>query len=59
MPVKVIHCKQCGAAISGESFPQRMAKLRTHYSEKHPRIWKESIRRGVKKRAAARKKARG
>jgi len=55
MPRLTIHCKVCGAAISGESFAQRMAKLRTHYSEKHPRIWKESIRRGVKKRAAARK----
>jgi len=57
MPMKTIHCRVCKAAISGEDFAQRMAKLRTHYSEKHPRIWKESIRRGVRKRKEARKTA--
>ena len=55
MPYREVHCKQCGAAIGGETFPQRMAKLRRHYADKHPRIWKKSIKRGVRKRAERRK----
>jgi len=51
MPMKTIHCRRCGKAIRGENFPQRMAKLRRHYKKAHPRIWRESIRRGVRKRA--------
>lgn len=50
MPIKQVHCKQCGAGISGYDFSERMAKLRRHYASKHPRKWKESIKRGVKAR---------
>lgn len=55
MPMMTIKCRTCGAAISGENFPQRMAKLRRHYKAKHPKKFKESIRRGVKARAKARR----
>jgi len=58
MPYLVVKCKVCGEGIGGESFPQRMAKMRRHYTSAHRRIWKESIKRGVRKRAAA-KRARG
>lgn len=53
-PFKTVHCRVCGAGIGGEDFPQRMAKLRRHYAAKHPRKWKESIKRGVRARAKAR-----
>ena len=56
MPYRLVHCRICNAGIGGEDFPQRMAKLRRHYAEKHPRKWKEAVRRGVKARAEARKK---
>ena len=50
MPYRVVHCRVCGAAIGGENFPQRMAKLRRHYKARHPRKWKESVRKGVEAR---------
>jgi len=55
MPVKTIHCRKCGAAIRGENFPQRMAKLRRHYKREHPEAWKRSIRKGVRARKKTKK----
>jgi len=54
MPMLTIHCRTCGAAISGYDFPERMAKLRRHYASKHPKKWREAIKRGVRKRAKRR-----
>ena len=54
MPVKVVHCKQCNASISGYDFPERMAKIRRHYARHHKKEWKEAVRRGARKRARAR-----
>jgi len=39
MPVKVIHCRICGKAISGYDLSERMGKLRRHYKQKHPRAF--------------------
>jgi hypothetical protein len=50
MPTQTIHCKKCGAPISGYTFSERMSKLRRHYKEKHIGIFKRAIKRGAKKR---------
>jgi len=52
VPYKVVHCQVCKQGIGGQDFPERMAKIRSHYKKKHPKKWKEAIRRGVLKRKA-------
>jgi len=47
---EVVHCSVCGKAIRVENFADQMAKLRRHYKKYHPKKFKESIKRGVKKR---------
>ena len=47
---ETIHCSVCGKAIRVENFADQMAKLRRHYKKHHPKKFKESIKRGVKKR---------
>lgn len=58
MPMKTIHCKVCGKAISGVDFPTRMKKFRNHYKKEHPYIWRRSIKRGVAKRELRKRKKR-
>lgn len=55
-PVRTIHCKRCGAAISGYDFAERMRKLRRHYKEKHLRTFKKSVRNGVATRKVRRRR---
>ena len=50
MPYKVVHCRVCKQGIGGQDFPERMAKIRSHYKKEHPKKWQEAIRRGVLKR---------
>lgn len=54
MPKKVIHCKRCGAPISGYTFAERMQKLRRHYKEKHLGISRRAIKRKAAKRGRRR-----
>ena len=56
MPRKTVHCRVCGAPISGYDFEERMARLRRHYKRHHPRIWRESVKRGAEKRRRKKKK---
>mgnify|MGYP007042361296 CR=1 FL=1 len=37
-----VHCKKCYKAISGDSFEERMAKLRRHYKKVHGG-WKRPV----------------
>ena len=48
MPMKTIHCKICGKAISGSTFEERMKKLRRHRKKHHPSAHKKSVKKGVK-----------
>jgi len=54
MPYKKnLKCSKCGKSIAGtkeHGFAERMAKVRSHYKNKHPRLWRESVKRGVEKR---------
>jgi hypothetical protein len=47
MPNKTVHCKICGAGISGSSFRERMAKIRRHYAKHHPAAWRRAVRKAV------------
>lgn len=47
---ETIHCRVCGKAFRVKNFEDQMAKLRHHYKTAHPRIWKESVKRGAQKR---------
>jgi len=55
---RTVYCRTCGAAISGANFPQRMAKLRSHYKRAHPKKWREAVLRGARKRAMKLRKRR-
>lgn len=50
MPTKTIHCKRCGAPISGYTFAERMQKLRRHYKEKHLGVRRYAIKRKRRRR---------
>lgn len=50
MSYKVVHCKQCGAKIGGETFAERMVKLRRHYRDHHPKKWGAPKKKGTAKR---------
>jgi len=50
MPKKTVHCSICGKAFSGESFKERMDKLRKHRKKEHPRAHKKSVKKAVKTR---------
>ena len=58
MPVKTIHCRLCGHAISGYDFPERMTKLRRHRKAKHPAAHKRSIKKAAETRKKRQKKRR-
>jgi hypothetical protein len=47
MPNKTVHCKLCGASISGSTFKERMAKIRRHYKNKHPKAWAGVVKKAV------------
>lgn len=47
MPEKTIRCRICGKAIKGYDFPERMAKLRRHYSRAHPKHWRQSVAKSL------------
>jgi hypothetical protein len=47
MPNKTVHCKTCGAAISGSTFEERMAKLRRHYKKHHPAKFRKAIKKAI------------
>ncbi|MCS7240937.1 MAG: hypothetical protein NZ651_06815 [Candidatus Bipolaricaulota bacterium] len=47
MPEKIIKCRACGKSIQGYDFPTRMEKLRRHYKENHPRLWKLSVAKSL------------
>ncbi len=47
MPIKTIHCRICGKPIRGETFEERMAKLRRHRKQKHPTAHKRSIAKAM------------
>lgn len=47
MPSKTVHCKTCGAAISGYTFKERMAKLRRHYKKHHPAKFRKAIKKAI------------
>jgi len=59
-----VRCHQCGERIRYKIDPKyvkrnaldpnRLIYIRRHYARKHPRVWRESIRRGVRKRARKR-----
>jgi hypothetical protein len=46
---ETIHCrvKGCGKAIYVENFADQMKKIRKHRQLKHPRLFKQSIKKGV------------
>ena len=55
VPLKSFGCSICGAQAPKEylkegKFEQRMAWLRRHYSKKHPRKFKASVRKAVRTR---------
>jgi hypothetical protein len=45
-----IHCKVCGKSFHVKNFADQMSKIRKHYKEAHPVLFKRSIKRGVAKR---------
>jgi len=47
VPKKTVHCRVCGAPITGYDFPERMAKLRRHYKRKHPKLWRKSVEKAL------------
>lgn len=47
MPEKTIRCQTCGKPIRGYDFSARMEKLRRHYKEAHPRLWKLSVAKSL------------
>jgi len=51
MPNKTVHCKICGTGISGSSFKERMAKIRRHYKNKHPKAWTRAIKKAIATKA--------
>lgn len=42
-----VRCSICGQGISGKNFADIMAKLRRHRKQKHPKAFRESIKKGV------------
>ena len=56
MPMKTVHCKICGKAISGSTFEERMKKLRRHRKKHHPQSHKKSVKKGVKTKMGKKKK---
>jgi hypothetical protein len=53
---ETLHCSQCGRMIHAMNFEDGMAKLRRHYKEKHPKKFKESIKKAVKTRKTNKKR---
>jgi hypothetical protein len=51
MPNKTVHCKICRAPISGSTFKERMAKIRRHYKNHHPKAWAGAIKKAVATKA--------
>lgn len=49
MSPEIIHCriKGCGKAIHVENFADAMSKIRRHRKEKHPRLFNQSVKKGV------------
>ena len=49
---ETIHCRVrgCGKAIRVKNFGDQQAKLRRHRQKSHPRLFKQSIRKGVETR---------
>jgi len=50
MSPETIRCSICGKAIRVENFADAMSKLRHHRKLKHPKAFKESIKKGLKTR---------
>lgn len=57
MPEKTIHCrarlpsgKECGKAIRGKDFSERMKKLRRHRKKHHPTAHKQSVKKAQETR---------
>jgi len=48
MPMKTVHCSLCGKPIKGRNFQERMAKLRRHRKQKHPKAHKKSVKKMLK-----------
>jgi len=47
---EVVHCAVCGKSLRVNGLADRMHKIRLHYKESHPRLWKKSVQRGANKR---------
>ena len=45
---KTVHCRICGKTIKGKDFAERMAKLRRHRKQAHPKAHRESVRKSLK-----------
>ena len=60
MPLKSFNCSICGARcpkryLAEGQFAKRMVWLRRHRKSMHPTAFKESVRKGVRARAKARR----
>jgi hypothetical protein len=52
---ETIHCSKCGKSIRVKNFGDMMVKLRRHYKEYHPILFKRSIKKGIETRKKSRK----